>query len=338
MAYAIPLAAMESREDVPDGHFARPCRQLTLDSGSVKCLFDIKPEETRAFQQRRKARLDANFAKHLISTAPKYVKNIVSCLRRNEAPKSPLLFHGSTGTGKTKLAEAIATRTNRACFFLHVGTIGDAYAFSELNTIIGFLQKAFSCREPAIIVLDDMEYLTDSRCISRSLIWYWLASYFERYIPGMLRRNSNITLIGVVGNKKRLSKNLQHCFSDVYFDLPGKAEKKAVLKYALARETIQIDDSLLDWAARKLGNVTYRDLEHIAQCTIFTCKNSDLSAEKLFVNEVTPYIPSIWSYFDCDAYSETQSVMIKRYSQVVFTLASGVFAVYAIAKMCMNPV
>ena len=195
-------------------------------------------------------------------------------LERGLAPKRKLLFHGGSGTGKTMVAETIATALALPFYVLHVSRMIDSHLGSSLKN----LDAAFAAMEetPGVFLFDEFDAIGLSRG-SKSDV-----SEMARVVSGLLvlieGLQSNSILIASTNQPSLLDGAFRRRFDVIcHFPDPTKEQRADLIAATAKKFGFTLRDGELDYAGSATFGLSFHETEDMILNAI---KTSTLSGAK----------------------------------------------------------
>lgn len=185
-----------------------------------------------------------------------------------EPPKGYMAL-GIAGTGKTIIAEAIANKLNVPMFIFNVSKI--------FNKLVGESEKKIEqtlrivkSSAPCVLLFDEAEKIFGGYNGSESD-----GGTSSRVFSSILRflaDNNDVFVVMTSNDMKKLPPELTRSGrldTIWYFGFPSFAERKDIFKIHFNRANREIDDSILDEAAKKTKNYTGAEIKNIVKQAIW---------------------------------------------------------------------
>lgn len=185
-----------------------------------------------------------------------------------EAPKGYMAL-GIAGTGKTLIAEAIANKLNVPMFIFNVSKI--------FNKLVGESEKKIEqtlrivkSSAPCVLLFDEAEKIFGGYNNSESD-----GGASSRVFSSILRflaDNDNVFVVMTSNDMKKLPPELTRSGrldTIWYFGFPSFAERKDIFKIHFNKVNREVNDSILNEAAKKTKNYTGAEIKNIVKQTIW---------------------------------------------------------------------
>lgn len=258
-------------------------------------------------------KLDAALRNSLINHCPKEIDQIIKLLQANSAnidemdlPRR-LLFVGKPGTGKSKLAQAIAEHCGMDFLFYPSSLIANEFHTSGDQNIERIFEEAAALNKPCIVTIDELQslirkYRNTKDYDSSMLITLW--SMLDKY------KKNKILFIGTFNHlDHELPEQIQDRFSENIMEipLPNAKQRKDILEfYILKRQRVKFSKefyinsdrlrpsaSTLDRLARETDGFSPRSLESVITRAVRTAFSRDTDNQDITLQDFLDAIRDI---------------------------------------------
>lgn len=222
------------------------CGKFIMDDKTSEFLYDTAPQEIRDFIE--------------INRRISNLKNEENRQLMNKVVPRRLLLIGPPGVGKTTLANVIATKLKRRCYFLRTLMLGTEYQNSDSANLIRFISYVLSENVPTIIILDEInifatkKYLMGEDMSIAASLWLLLDKCAD---------NPNIIIIGTCNSAEELAPQLKDRFegSIIRIDHVSTNDRFRILFYYILNFNHDCSMKYLRSLAKKTKNCSPRQLE-----------------------------------------------------------------------------
>ncbi|CAI5472238.1 unnamed protein product [Closterium sp. Yama58-4] len=187
--------------------------------------------------------------------------------RGTRAPVSGLLLYGPPGTGKTLIGKAIAGETNATFFSISASSLTSKW-IGEGEKLVRALFGVASCKEPAVIFIDEIDSLLSQRQSegehesSRRLKTQFLIE-----MEGCGTGDRHVLVIGATNRPQELDEAARRRMPNrLYIPLPNKAARKEIVRNLLQKDDIlALSEEDMDAIAEEAEGYSGSDMRHLVR-------------------------------------------------------------------------
>ena len=185
---------------------------------------------TAVMQEKNFVRYDRP-AQTMFGSMPREVRNLIDLLKNqgvnHKAGKA--LFHGPPGTGKSTLAEVIATETNRPMLRMFSSEFITSFQGSGARSMADAFEKARLLDLPVIIFIDELQGLANTEL--KGSEGEAMRTIFELH-KQLDRRDSKIFVLIATNDYGILPEAIKDRFHDneIYIGLPDWSQRLEILQ------------------------------------------------------------------------------------------------------------
>ncbi|CAI5950424.1 unnamed protein product [Closterium sp. NIES-64] len=187
--------------------------------------------------------------------------------RGTRAPVSGLLLYGPPGTGKTLIGKAIAGETNATFFSISASSLTSKW-IGEGEKLVRALFGVASCKEPAVIFIDEIDSLLSQRQSegehesSRRLKTQFLIE-----MEGCGTGDRHVLVIGATNRPQELDEAARRRMPNrLYIPLPNRAARKEIVRNLLQKDDIMaLSEADMDAIAEEAEGYSGSDMRHLVR-------------------------------------------------------------------------
>ncbi|GJP36609.1 hypothetical protein CLOM_g21098, partial [Closterium sp. NIES-68] len=187
--------------------------------------------------------------------------------RGTRAPVSGLLLYGPPGTGKTLIGKAIAGETKATFFSISASSLTSKW-IGEGEKLVRALFGVASCKEPAVIFIDEIDSLLSQRQSegehesSRRLKTQFLIE-----MEGCGTGDRHVLVIGATNRPQELDEAARRRMPNrLYIPLPNKAARKEIVRNLLQKDDIlALSEADMDAVAEEAEGYSGSDMRHLVR-------------------------------------------------------------------------
>lgn len=195
-------------------------------------------------------------------------------------PTKCILLYGPSGTGKSYLANALATESNIPFFSVSSVDIISKYS-GESEKLIKTLFALARKKKPSIIFFDQIDSIlrTSTYEVTQSIV-----NEFMQQMKEVNKNDKNIFVLATINFPWELNSLALNLFQKkIYIGLPGFEERKQLFKINLADIKNDLNDEQLDTLSQLTEGFSGSDIDNLTQETLFEplrkCCNTPSSNE-----------------------------------------------------------
>ncbi|KZO91609.1 AAA-domain-containing protein [Calocera viscosa TUFC12733] len=249
-------------------------------------------------------------------------------LRFGLKPPKGVLLHGPPGTGKTRLAHAIATSTKSSLILIHGPELSSAY-HGETEAALRQIFERAKKESPCVIVLDELDALCPRREEGSGEVEKRVVATLLTLMDGMTgdREGASVIVVGTTNRVNAIDPALRRpgrFDREVEIGIPDVAARLAILRVLLEKLPHSLDDAALQALAGRTHGYVGADLAALVRdagalaihrwldASKPSATSSDRTAE-LTLSDLSDALPGIRPSAMREVFIETPSV---RWSDV----------------------
>lgn len=224
--------------------------------------------------------IDEELFEYLYDQAPQELKNCIELIQkvnpdtvnfrtRNEILPRRILLVGPPGTGKSTFTSVIAHKLKRSFYYIKMSLLGNEYKNSEVAALSNIINDAISLKKPFIIVLDEINIITERRSNNHESTDQTVASALWLLLDS-IANHPNILVVATANDVSKLPEPLKDRFEGNIFEIySNNAQQRfQVLFYHLYKDMHfcnLTDYGYIDILARKTAQFSPRQLEMLVR-------------------------------------------------------------------------
>lgn len=210
--------------------------------------------------------------KDIVGEIPEEITRIVHKIEHSEYyeecglddTEHEILLIGPPGTGKSSLAEAIATETGRDFYKLPASSLITSYQGSGAGSVRTVFEYVRKTGKPSVIFIDEIDGISNSDMKSNN-------GESDRAVKELQvqldAQDPFIICILATNNYENLSPALKDRFANktITVPLPSYAKRLAILKYYAEEQKLNISKDFLSKLAKLTDQLSCRNLEKLSK-------------------------------------------------------------------------
>lgn len=223
--------------------------------------------------------IDEELFEYLYDQAPQELKNCIELIQRancdtvdfrtrDEILPKRILLVGPPGTGKSTFTSVIAHKLKRGFYFIKMSLLGNEYKNSEVAALSNIINDAISLKKPFIIVLDEINVITEKRSNSHESTDQTVASALWLLLD-TVANHPNILVIATANDVSKLPEPLKDRFEGNIFEIYSNNERsrRNVLLFHLWKDMhyFNFSENYLLKLVRKTDQFSPRQLEMLVK-------------------------------------------------------------------------
>ena len=179
-------------------------------------------------------------------------------------PPPGILFVGPPGTGKTMIAQSLATEAS--CSFIHVQLADvEAKYFGESSKLVRALFDTARRAQPCIIFMDEIDGIIRKRSDNDQACTYGLKTELLQHMDSQAKRNEAVLVVACTNCEASLDNAVRRRLPTTFhLKTPTMAERREIIK-CIAREDPCYDQQMLTSVSDACDGYTGSDLRHLYQ-------------------------------------------------------------------------
>lgn len=171
-----------------------------------------------------------------------------------------ILLYGPPGTGKTSLAKALAKHANVPLINLRPSSIMDKW-LGESQKMVRATFSLAEKLEPCIIFIDEIDAFFRTRSGGDHEAMLQVKSEFMTLLDGLTTSSNRVVVVGATNRPSDVDKAvLRRLPRHFLVDLPGPAQREAILRLLLRDEAASLDYAALAQLTEGLSGSDLREL------------------------------------------------------------------------------
>lgn len=217
----ILLSSLISTITIPDTRNPKNLKYRYLqlvknENGDIQTEVGPEPEKEVDIPQPQK--LDPEFKKFLLDTAPSKIKDLAQLVKEQFENNTSIsrshsaLLIGSNWEYTPKLVQAIAENANANFYLINCLFLEDTFINSGPQNLKRIFEKLLAIDKPTVIGINWLHLITDSNAnpnINRNTA-YALANLLD-----ICKSNKNIAIIGIIDENRSITEHLWSRFNDI---------------------------------------------------------------------------------------------------------------------------
>lgn len=225
----------------------------------------IKGNETLKVREGKK--FPSELRKLVLEAAPKIMKEYIECAKNPNCPDEMkakrVLLHGSSGNGKTTLAQVFAQELGMQCIIVNAAILGNEYVNSVSEN---FAKQVLPfIKGPCVIVFDEMDSVlqtmgkNDPQQKVPQQIWQILDQLSD--LP-------HVIVFGTSNTIKNMAEQIETRFADQVVEVPSTTSlplRKKILQLYLKDSVCDCDEKFFLQLAEKTKDFSIREIEKLVK-------------------------------------------------------------------------